>query len=190
MPFAALDDEFFGHRKTVAAGLDGCGLYSRSLSYCAHYLTDGWVPKDWAAEIAKPAVRRKVTAAGFWIEVDGGESFEYLADGAQYEVTIPGPGFFIPDYLEFNPTRASVELKRSELSKKRSEAGKKGAQVRWQRQRQTDGKGNGNALATAWPPSPTPLSASKAVTSSRPDAPERPVENIKNLIDQSLKEAS
>lgn len=190
MPYALLDDEFFGHPKTTKAGLDGCGLYARSLSYVAHYVTDGFVPKAWVAEIAKPATRRRVTEAGFWLEVSGGERFEYLADGEQYIVEIAEAGYFIPDYLEFNPTRASVMLKRSELSKKRSEAGKKGAQVRWQRQRQTDGKGDDTthdtSKATVWPPSPTPLSTPKAVTSSRPH--ERP--SIKETIERSLKEAS
>jgi hypothetical protein len=168
MAFAALDDEFFGHPKAAAAGLDGCGLYARSLSYCAHYLTDGFVPKAWVSEIARPAVKQKVTVAGLWVEVTGGEVYQYVAADEAYTVTIPGAGFFIPDYIAFNPSRAEVEAKRSALSDKRSEAGKKGALARWQRDGKADGKTMANGMANAWQsdgPLPLPLkSFPKAVT--------------------------
>lgn len=150
MPYALLSDEFHSHPKSTKAGLDGCGLYARALSYCGAYLTDGFVPLSWTREIAKPATRNRVTQAGFWTEVKGGEVYEYAADGDAYTVEIPGPGFFIGDYLEYNPTRSAVLAKRDELSKKRSEAGKKGAQVRWQRQRQTDSNSDGKPVANAW----------------------------------------
>lgn len=187
MPFAALDDEFFGHPKTAKAGLDGAGLYTRSLSYVAHYLTDGFVPAAWVSEIAKPAVRKKVTDAGFWIEVSGGERFEYAAGGESYTVLIAEPGFFIPDYLQFNPTRASVLETRNELSRKRSEAGKKGALVRWQRQRQNDGKPHSKTMATGmatdWQTDgPLPLphkDTPRAVTSYETDtAQEKNIEQV------------
>lgn len=106
MPFAALADEFHSDPKTVKAGLDGTGLYARALSYCCRYLTDGFVPLAWAAEIARPAVRRKVTAAGLWVEVKGGEHYEYIDGSDTYTVDIAEPGFFIPDYLEYrSPAR-------------------------------------------------------------------------------------
>lgn len=164
MPYALLADEFHSDPKTVKATLAGAGLYARSLSYCGHYLTDGFVPFAWAAEIATAAVRRKVTEAGLWIEVAGGETFTYATGDESYIVEIRERGFFIPDYIAFNPTRESVMEKRSELSRKRSEAGKKGAAKRWQR----DSKGHGNGVANAWPPSPTPIDPRPLPSSTTP----------------------
>jgi hypothetical protein len=158
MPFALLADEFHSDPKTIKAGLAGAGLYARALSYCGHYVTDGFVPLAWASEVAGAAVRRKVTDAGFWVEVVGGETYHYISGDETYTVTITEKGFFIPDYLAYNPTRKSVLEKRSELSQKRSEAGKKGAAARWQRTRQSDGNGDGKAIASVkQTDSPLPL---------------------------------
>lgn len=133
MPFALLADEFHSDPKTIKATLAGAGLYARALSYCGHYSTDGFVPHAWAAEVATASIRKKVTDAGFWVAVVGGEVYRYVFGGESYVVTITEKGYFIPDYVAFNPTRASVLEKRAELSAKRSEAGKKGAAIRWQR---------------------------------------------------------
>lgn len=174
MAFAALDDEFFGHPKTTTAGNEGAGVYARALSYCAHYLTDGFVPLAWVKEIARPVLRRKITEAGFWVEVEGGEHYEYISGAESYAVDVLEPGYFIPDYLTYNPTRAAVLAKRDELSRKRSEAGKKGALVRWQRDGKTGGKRVANVVASAWPPAPSPESFLQAVTEAsseeRPDS--------------------
>lgn len=161
MPFAALDDGFHASPKVIRAGLDGTGLYARALSYCADQLTDGFVIYEWAAELARPTVRKKVTAAGLWIEVVGGETFSYVLEDGRHTVTIPAKGYFIPDYLEFNPARDVVLAKKDELSAKRSEAGKKGARARWAKRdskppvlpSQNDGK----RIATECPPTPKPL---------------------------------
>lgn len=139
MTWVYLDDKFHSNPKTVGVGNDGAGLYCRALSYCGDQLTDGYVPLGWAREVGKPGTRIKVTGAGFWLEVFGGEQYHYVADDAPYTVTIPGPGFFIPDYLMLNPTRMQVERKRNELSAKRSAAGKLGAQKRWQDHDKDDG---------------------------------------------------
>lgn len=178
MPFALLADEFHSDPKTVKATLAGAGLYARALSYCGHYVTDGFVHHAWVCEVAPPAVRKKVTAAGLWIEVVGGEVYHYVFGAETYTVTITERGYFIPDYVAFNPTRASVMEKRAELSAKRSEAGKKGAAVRWERARETDSKppdlpdpNDGKAIANAWQadgPLPQPLNQ---------DQEHRPVED-------------
>lgn len=161
MPFAALDDGFHASPKVIRAGLDGTGLYARALSYCADQLTDGFVLYEWAAELAKPAVRKKVTTAGLWIEVSGGETFDYVDEHGRHTVTVPARGYFIPDYLEFNPSRRFVIAKKDELSEKRSEAGKKGARARWgKRDSKTEvlpSVSHGKTVTSACPPSPKPL---------------------------------
>lgn len=158
MPFAALDDGFHSSKKVVKAGLDGAGLYARALSYCADELTDGFVLLEWAAEVGKPSVRKKVTAADLWVEVAGGETFVcHLRDGSPHSVTMPSRGYFLRGYVSFNPSRLEVVDNRAELSRKRSEAGKKGAQARWNPDGKTDdlpSVSHGKSVATEWPPTP------------------------------------
>lgn len=174
MPFAALDDGFHASPKVIRAGLDGTGLYARALSYCADRLTDGFVLYEWAAELAKPAVRKKVTTAGLWIEVVGGETFDYVDEHGRHTVTVPARGYFIPDYLEFNPSKRFVIAKKDELSEKRSEAGKKGARARWGKR---DSKAevlpsisHGKTVASECPPSPKPLARGESVTQFERDS--------------------
>lgn len=193
MSWVQLDDKFHSNQKTVRAGNDGAGLYARALSYCGDHLTDGWVPLAWAKEIARPALRKKVTEAGLWIEVEGGETYAYVFGDESYTVYIDAPGYFIPDYVTTNPTRESVEERREELSQKRSEAGKKGAAKRWQLHGKRDGKQDGKSMATAMAdgeqidgplPHPLPLSP-KAVT----EASYEP-NGLGAEIERSLREAS
>lgn len=149
MSWVSLDDKFHSNRKTVSSGNDGAGVYARALSYCGDHLTDGWVPLAWAKEIARPALRKKVTACGFWVEVEGGELYCYVSGDESYTVTIESPGYFIPDYLAANPTSQSVLERRDELSKVRSDAGKKGAAARWKRDGKDDGKPMAKGVANA-----------------------------------------
>lgn len=144
MPFVFLDDAFHSNPKVLSVGLDGAGLYARALSYCGHYLTDGFVPRGWAREVVgrKQKLLRALTEAGLWREVEN--------------------GYCIPDYLDFNPPRELVEAQRSELSEKRRVAGQKGAAARW-----GNGKPHAKPMATpmanAWQTdSPLALSKSKS----------------------------
>lgn len=111
MVWVTFDDKFHSNPKIVSAGLDGAGLYARALTYCGDHLTDGYVPCQWASEVAPKRVRDKLSSTGLWIQ-----------NGAYY---------YIPDYLEFNPSRGEVERRRSEISQVRSKAGKRGAEARW-----------------------------------------------------------
>lgn len=168
MTFAALDERFHSDPKVHAAGNDGAGVYARALSYCADYSTDGFIPQAWASEIAKPALRKKISASRLWLEVAAGQTFAYALDPGTpfglrhtegssepitYTVEIPDRGYFIVDYLEYNPTRSAVAARREDLSRKRSEAGKKGAFARWQGHGKTDDShdfANGKTMANAW----------------------------------------
>lgn len=182
MTFAAIDERFHSDPKIHSAGNDGAGVYARALSYSADYSTDGFIPHGWAAGVAKPALRKKITAARLWLEVAAGDTFDYIAEAGtpsglcrkrdenasvSYTVSIPERGYFIPDYLEYNPTRADVVARREDLSRKRSEAGRKGAFARWHTDSNAHGKtavshevANGKPMANAWQPdglpSPTP----------------------------------
>lgn len=129
MPFALLDDKFHSNGKVMAAGNAGAGLYARALSYCADHLTDGFVPDAWARHAGTKTLVDKLTKTGLWRPVLGENSFTIRkTKGVDLTITVTGKGFFIPDYLEHNPTRAEVEAKR----KTKAEAGRKGAHKRWQ----------------------------------------------------------
>lgn len=45
MPWACLDDGFYDDPRLIDEGLATSGLYARCLSYCARFLTDGYVPR-------------------------------------------------------------------------------------------------------------------------------------------------
>jgi hypothetical protein len=90
--FAALDDKFHSHPKVLIAGNAAAGLYARSLAYCADQLTDGFVPEAWASSCGSRAEIASLLASKLWRKRRG--------------------GFVLPDYLEFNPSRADVLQKR------------------------------------------------------------------------------
>jgi hypothetical protein len=95
MPWVRLDDSFFCHPKAVEAGVEACGLYVWALTYSAHNLTDGHVPGAWVKQAVGARARRlaaRLIAQGLWVE--------------------NGTGYVIHDYLDFNPSRASVLAKR------------------------------------------------------------------------------
>jgi hypothetical protein len=102
--WAKLADNFHSHPKSLSMGLDGGGLYARGLSYSACYLTDGFLPADWAAAQAPKKVRDKLVKVGAWKVVDGG-----------YQVI---------DYLDYNPSRLAVQVERAKakarMSRRRS----------------------------------------------------------------------
>ncbi len=129
MPFALLDDKFHSNAKVYAAGNAGAGLYARALSYCADHLTDGFVPAAWVRSIGTPALIKKLETVRLWQRVSSGDSFQTLnRAGVEHRVNIIESGFWIPDYLWDNPSRADVKNKR----KKKADAGRKGAEKRWQ----------------------------------------------------------
>ena len=100
MPWAKLDDNFHAHPRTLQAGLEANGLYARALSYCAQYLTDGFVPAEWteAQGGKKPAARLVETG-----------SFEAIEGG-----------YLVVGYLDYNPSREQVETERARERGKKS----------------------------------------------------------------------
>lgn len=96
-----LDVDYFGNPKTLAAGRNGRDLHLASICWVARYLTDGFVPADAVATIARDAglngalprdAVERVVAAGLWIP--------------------NGHGYDIKDYVETNGSRADYERAR------------------------------------------------------------------------------
>ena len=122
MPWVKVDAGLHQHPKVMAAGLDGVGLYVLALTYCGDYLTDGFVPKAWVRMHASARVAQKVTDAGLWRPVAAGEQLNGSGLVAR------GDGFYVPDFTEWNHSKAEVEAFRA----KKAAAGRKGAEARWQ----------------------------------------------------------
>ena len=110
MTWTKLDDGIFDHPKMLRAGEDAANLYVRALVWCNKHLTDGQIPREALRALtlrrSPESMADRLVTVGLW------------------EAT--GEGWFVHDFAAHNPSRATVEAKRAELSAKRSEAGKKG----------------------------------------------------------------
>ena len=97
MPWTKLDDQFYDHPKTVAAGPEGIALFICGLSYCARQLTDGFISKAQVrrlVDVDDPwAVAERLVSVGFWKRVND--------------------GYQVHDYLKYNPTAAQVKAQRA-----------------------------------------------------------------------------
>lgn len=112
MSWVRIDDQFFRHPKATAAGRDGRSLFIAGLCYCASQLTDGHITKAALMLVAadagvKHTVAKTLVECGLWVE-----------DGRH--------GFFVHDFLEYNPSADEVRVARA----KRAEAGSKGGKQR------------------------------------------------------------
>jgi hypothetical protein len=103
MSWFKLDDNFHSHPKVLAAGNAAVGLFVRCGSYCSHYLTDG--------HVSAPVARRYGRAA----------DIERLVES---ELWVPnGDGYWMPDYLEYNPSGDEVRAQRTETAESKRQGG-------------------------------------------------------------------
>lgn len=93
MTWTKLDDGFWSNPKVERVGNEAAGAYARCLSYCGDHETDGTISPNAARYIATAKVWAKLEAEGL-VE------------------SLNGTGYLIPDYLEFNPSKAKLEEKR------------------------------------------------------------------------------
>lgn len=129
MSWVKLDDQFHSHPKVVEAGNEAAGVYVRSLAYCGAHNTDGFLSRKQSSSFAKTRVLARVTDAGFWEEVEPGES-RTVTDRRDSgnrplpDVTVEFDtyGFFIGDFLHHNPSKVEAEA----AKEKRRSAGSKG----------------------------------------------------------------
>lgn len=104
MTWTKLDDRYWMHPKIVMAGNEGAGIFSRLLSYCGCYETDGKVPAQVALSIAgKPRALDHVVTVGL---------IQHLPSG----------DYYVRDYADYNFLRDELDAKR-ELAR---ENGRKG----------------------------------------------------------------
>jgi hypothetical protein len=149
-----VDDGFFEHPKTVAAGDAAAYLFLAGLGYCNRRLTDGRIPKAMVPRLTTarrwPALAARLVEVGYW--EDHGDCYQSH------------------DYLEWNDSRAEVEAKREQ----KATAGRAGgqasatarAQARGEAPAPTSGSESGQAKVK-----PSPLRSSPAPLPSVPDPP-------------------
>jgi hypothetical protein len=93
--WSKLDDGFWMNPKVIQAGNAGAGIFSRLLSYCGCYLTDGFIPPE-VVELVVGSDKKALQTLERLMLVQRMES------GA----------FCIPDFLEHNRSKAQVEADR------------------------------------------------------------------------------
>jgi hypothetical protein len=109
-----LDDGYWMHPAIIGIGNVGAGVFTRFLSYCGKYLTDGAVPSNVVMTILGP---------------EGPEAAEEILDRMERMRLIDrfeSGGVMIVNYLAYNRSRAQVEADREQ----RRENGLKGGRPR------------------------------------------------------------
>lgn len=142
MTWIRVDDHFADHPKVMALGSDrllGLGLWQVAASYCARYLTDGFVP---TAHVRAHAPKKLI---------------DRMVDVGLFDVV--AGGYRLHDWLTYNPSRQQVE----EAQAKKRRAGRAGGVASGQARAQAD------ASPEAQPPAqakskPVPVPVPQPVT--------------------------
>jgi len=183
--WAKIDDKFHSHPKLAEIEpelmLAAAGLYSMTLSWCADQLTDGQIPRSQPRRIAGAPVDNLVdelVRVGLW---------ETRKDG-----------FFVHDYLDYNPSKAQVLAERE----RKSEAGRLGGIAAQQAKREARAQAEAEQVLEQVPkqvlgrclPSATPSASGSSGTpvpvpiedlsEGVPPSGDPPVENFRDIEEQ------
>ncbi|MCK9249991.1 MAG: hypothetical protein M0P31_13590 [Solirubrobacteraceae bacterium] len=152
MGWAKIDDQLHGDRKvrrlwhTEPAAL---GLWTLALSHCANQETDGHIDDLWVLErVPDDEMRERLVTAlvsvGLWDERDGSD------------------GWWIHDYLDYNPSRAELVAKRRADAERKAAGRAEQARRRAERATVSGGSPTGVREASdAPPPGPAADSAKR-----------------------------
>jgi hypothetical protein len=136
MSWIRVDDHFADHPKVMALGSDrlrGLGLWHVAASYCARYLTDGYVPTTHVRAHAPARLINRMVAVGL---------FDPVADG-----------YMLHDWLNYNPSRDAVH----EAQAKKRAAGQAGGRASAGSRAQANGAAAAQAKSNPVPvPVPVP----------------------------------
>lgn len=154
MSWARFDDQYPDHPKIVDVGPLGMALHTAATCYCARYLTDGFVPAAMMARlinldginIVNNGISNAVTNAMLTDELTRAGLFDETTGG-----------FFVHDYLDYNPPAAQVKAERER---------NKARQVAWKAKRRKDTVSDGvnNTVSDGVnndAPSPSPINTLK-----------------------------
>ncbi|MFI8817486.1 MULTISPECIES: mucin-2 [unclassified Streptomyces] len=140
MSWFRIDDTAYGHPKVLKAKNPAYGLWSRCGSYAAQQLTDGMIPGVVAELYGTAPQVRKLIAAGLW--------HEHGHTCPHPKCAQPAPGdYYMHDYLDYNPSRTSVEQGRDRAADRQKRAREKAAGQRNQTRNYPDSVVNGDSFA-------------------------------------------
>lgn len=108
MSWVKLDDNFPGHRKVLAAGPVAAWLHIEGLCYCAQQKTDGAILDAALSKLTQFSKPKAAKLAARLVEVGLWER--------------NGAGYAIHDYLDYNPSKKSLEERR-EMKRRAGQAG-------------------------------------------------------------------
>lgn len=95
MPWFKVDDGFHGHPKVVELGVAAVGLWTLAGSWCAKYLTDGFVPDKTVTRLGGDHEQAaELVASGLWERADDG-------------------GYWFRDWADYQPLKVDVEAERA-----------------------------------------------------------------------------
>jgi hypothetical protein len=138
MTWIRVDDHFADHPKVMALAHDrltGLGLWHVAASYCARYLTNGFVPSTHVRANAPVRLINRMVAVGLFDPVDG--------------------GYMLHDWLNYNPSREAVK----EAQAKKRAAGQAGGRASAGARAQANGAADDEAKSNPVPvPQPIPVS--------------------------------
>jgi hypothetical protein len=106
MPWIRIDDKWSNHPKLLTVGPLGKALYMDALCYASQYLTDGFIPGMVADQLCFPFT--EFEDAGLLKRRN--EPIEWLVNQGLWDEV--ERGYQIHDYLDFNPSRVTVEQER------------------------------------------------------------------------------
>jgi len=99
-----IDDGFGDHPKVIRAGNAAVGLWVRCGAWSSKHLTDGHIPPEIYAAYGRTAEIERLVSARLW-QVDDS-------------------GMWMPDYLDYNPSRADVmDRRKADRERKRQGRG-------------------------------------------------------------------
>jgi hypothetical protein len=113
MAWVKLDDQFPDHPKIVAAGAEAAWMYVVALCYSNRMMTDGFIPQN--------QVSRLVSS------VSDNQLVERLIEVGLWEVRTRPAGYYIHDYLIYQPSRSQIlkerQAARARMAASRADSG-------------------------------------------------------------------
>jgi hypothetical protein len=131
MTWVRIDDGFGDHPKILAVGPIGAIIHMRAFCYCSRHLTDGFIPMG-AVEGLLHGIEHIGIADGgcpglfeFGHDANEVDWPETLVKNKLWERSKNSDGYFVHDYLDYNPSKREI----LELRKKKKIAGQAGGQA-------------------------------------------------------------
>lgn len=122
MAWFKMDDGFAFHPKTLAAGNAAAGAFARMGTWSSDQLTEGHIPTVQARLIASPRELKTLAEVGYLHKP--GDRCHCLTERPEGALVVPADwsGYWLHDFLEYNPTRAKVLAERARATERQRRA--------------------------------------------------------------------